>query len=440
MKRINIIMMRLGQCFLIFFIYYVTAHCSFSITPGSICDRIENAPITELTSSSDPNEEKVYEDPGTIVVYHGFGCAQSDKPGTEDFIKVAQSKEVARYAQAAVFLNGWNSKYLNGDKNVAGLATMIRNIRLEGGTLKWEAAGILSDDSFENPYGWCYFYTVIAWNPARIDLLVDQKDGGCDTHDPAEANFFFAKNEGTTTALSTYPTIIQNIGLIGKKTVAIAPRGFGFTWGHDDTPGDHNLLQIGYHMEHAEIFNEKGKRYQKGLRGTTTSGADFSFVDKGYVSWEAHAIFKDDDGRRNYQFGEMVSALAGDDLGVIQPPFSILPIEDEGGILSTCVSGPGPLKTEELEIDNIPYEYAVPMLTGWELGYHCGDNNVEEIGMWIDKWSYQKDPGAAAGKLRYTLSSILRDKNGKPYFDSRHKVTVLGLKPVVAGVKPIQSD
>jgi hypothetical protein len=436
MKRIKIITMHSVQCFFVLFIYYVTAFCGFSASIGSICDRIEDAPITELTSSSDPNEEKMFEDPGVIVVYHGFGCAKSDKPGREDFLKVAQSKEVARYAQAAVFLNGWHTKVLKSDQNVAGLATLIRNIRLEEGTLKWEAVGIFSDDGFEHAYDWCYHYTVIAWNPARIDLLADQKDGSCDSHDPAEVNFFFAKNKNTTTALTTFPTIIQNPAFIGKKTVAIAPRGFGFMWGHDDTPGDHNLLQIGYHMEHAESFNEKGKRYQKGFRGTTTSGADVSFVDKGYVSWEAHAIFKDDDGRRNYQFGEMVSALAGDDLGVIQPPFSILPFEDDFG----CGSLSGSLKTEEFEIDNIPYEVAVPMLTGWDVGYLCGDNNVTEIGIWIDKWSYQKVPAASTGKLRYTLSSFLRDEDASPGFYSRHKVTVLGLKPVVAGVKPIQSD
>lgn len=441
MNRTKIITMHSLQGLAILFIYYVTAYCAFSVEPppSSFCDRIEEAPFAELTSSSDPNGEKVFEDPGIIVVYHGFGCAKSDKPGREDFLKVAQSRDVVRYGQAAVFLNGWQTKVLKSDQNVAGLATLIRNIRLEEGTLKWEAAGVFADENFEHAYDWCYQYTVIAWNPARIDLLVDQKDGSCDSHDPAEVNFFFDVNKDTTTALTAFPTIIQNPAFIGKKTVAIAPRGFGFMWGNDNTPGDHNLLQIGYNMEHAEIFNEKGKSYHKGYKGTSTSGENFSFVDNGYVSWEAHAIFKDNDARRGYQFGEMASALAGNDLGVVQPPFSILPIEDEGGIFSGCATVAGSIRTEEFEIDNIPFEYAVPMLTGWELGYFCSDNNVTEIGVWIDKWHYEKSPGAATGKLFYTLSSVLLDKDGNPDFESRHKVTVIGLKPL-AGGRPAGSN
>jgi len=426
MRWIKTIMMHSVQCFLILFIFWVAVYCGFSAGVDT-CNLINNAPLAELTSSSDPNLEKVFEEQGTIAVYHGFGCAKSDKSGREDILKVEQSRDISRYTNATVFLNGWHLKYLDGDNKVAGLATLIRNIQLKDGTLKWEAAGILSDENFDNPYNWCYNFTVVAWNPARIDLLVDHKDGDCGSHDPAEVNFFFAENKKTTTALSTFPTIIQNLGFINKKAVAIVPRGFGFKWATDDN----KLLQIGYNLEHGEIFNEKSKRYQKGFFGTTTSGEDFSFVDKGYVSWETHTILKDEDGRRDYQFGEMISAAAGNDIGVIQPPFSILPInEDTGGLLSTCVSGPGPIKTEDFVIDNIPYEYAIPMLTGWEIEYDCGDEEVKEIGIWLDKWSYNKNPGASTGKLSYSLSSFLSDKDGRPYFISRHKVTVLGIRQV----------
>ena len=427
-------MMHSVQCFLFLFICYVTANCSFSITPANFCNLIDEAPVAELTSS---DRNMVFEDPGTIIAYHGFGCAESAKSGKEDIIKVEQSLDIPRYAKATVFLNGWKSSYLSdGDHKVAGLATLIRNIKIDGGTLKWQAGGVLSDDNFDDAYNWCYYYTVVAWNPSNINLTVDDKDGSCDSNHPSEVKFFFAGNKGTTTALSSFPTILQNPDFASSKTVAILPRGFGFKWDYDvGNYDDNKLLQIGYNLDHSEIFNEKGKHYLKGF-GTTTSGEDFSLVDSGYVSWETYAIFKDEDTRREYEFGEIVSGLGGDDLGVIQPPFSILPIAEYDAIFSTCVSGPGPLKTEEFEIDNIPYAYAVPMLTGWELGYDCDDNNVKEIGIWIDKWSYQKDPGASAGKLRYTLSSILRDKNGKPYFSSRHKVTVLGLKPVTPGTTP----
>jgi hypothetical protein len=159
-----------------------------------------------------------------------------------------------------------------------------------------------------------------------------------------------------------------------------------------------------------------------------------SRVDSGFVSWETSAIFKDNDARRTFAFGELVSGLGGIDVGVIQPPFSILPKEDDEDIFSNCVSGPGPAVTEEFEIDNIPYEYAIPMLTGWELAYDCDDANVLEAGVRIDKWDYDR----SIGKLRYTLSSVLRDDDSEPYFSHSHKVTVLGIKPVARGKTPSQ--
>jgi hypothetical protein len=68
------------------------------------------------------------------------------------------------------------------------------------------------------------------------------------------------------------------------------------------------------------------------------------------------------------------------------------------------------------------------MLTGWQLQYHCGDENVKEIGIWIDDWKYEKPPGATGGKLTYTLSSVLRDQDNRPASEHSHKVTVLGLR------------
>jgi hypothetical protein len=88
-------------------------------------------------------------------------------------------------------------------------------------------------------------------------------------------------------------------------------------------------------------------------------------------------------------------------------------------------------------IENIPYTYAIPMLTGWELSFDTcaeGDRHVKEIGMWIDAIHYEKSPGTP-GTLRYTLSSTL---NGGA--DVGHKVTVLGLKPVPLGEAPSRRE
>ncbi len=421
--------------------------CGFSSPPPDVCDLIENVPNSELIS---PSRNVVFEDPGTIIAYHGSSCAESNKSGTEDILRVEESLDIPPYAaDATVFLNGSHLKYLSSDHHVRGLATAIGKIRLEDKTLKWQAAGVLSDDNFDDGYNWCYNYTAVAWNPSNINLTVDHDDG-CESGDPRESNFFTAKNEvfigqneETTTALSSFPTFLHNPSFAPSKTVAILPRGFGVGWDNDGflNPGsdsiDHHLFQTGYNLDHSEIFVENGRRYKKGLGEDITPvptplppPPTSSQVDSGFVSWETSAIFKDNDSRRDYSFGELVSGLGGNDVGVIQPPFSILPKEDDD---FRCVSGPGPgVRTEEFEIDNIPYEYAIPMLTGWELAYDCDDEHVTEMGTRIDDWRYDK----STGKLHYTLSSSLRDRNRRPDFSSRHKVTVLGLKPVAGGGTP----
>ena len=70
------------------------------------------------------------------------------------------------------------------------------------------------------------------------------------------------------------------------------------------------------------------------------------------------------------------------------------------------------------------------MLTGWELGYSCNDEHVTEIGIWLHDIEYEKNSGLPAGTLRYKVSSILRDKDNSPGHHFRHKVAILGLKPI----------
>jgi len=399
---------------------------------SEICDLISDGPPTELTSE---DRNVVFEEPGTIIVFHGHGCAESDKSGTEDVLRIEQSRDIPPYAtNATIFLNGWNLQYLHKDHHVAGLGTLIRNIRLEGQTLKWEALGALSDDNFDDAYSWCYHFTVIAWNPSNINLTVDHKDG-CDARDPRETNFFDTDNKGATTALVSFPTFLQNPDFAASKIVAILPRGFAYRWSGCD---DHHLFQIGYNLDHSEIFIEQGKKYKKKFEDVTLSLPNSaSQVDSGFVSWETSTIFKDNKTRRDYTFGELVSGLGGSDVGIIQPPFSILPKEDEGPF-TTCVGENG-IKSSEFVIEKVPYEHAIPMLTGWELSYGCDDEHVKEIGVWVDEWSYIKDPGALTGTLRYKLSSVLRDKDDYPFHTASHKITVLGLQ-AVPGVIPSQKS
>ena len=396
----------------------------------NICEKFDELPLTTVDL---PTPTVGFETPGTIKVIHGSGTATLDHG---DFIKVEQSLEIPEYAnRATVFLNGWKSEYLgDDDQHIAGLGTLVGKIRLEGKKLTWNAVGILRDDGGDEGYKWTYHYTIIAWNDAAINLLVnhDDADNFCKAGTGSSDNFYFAGNwygnTQTTTALSSFSSFLQNPDFPPSGSIAILPRGFGFALCSDD-----EVLQVAYNLDHSETFVEYGKKYQKANQEVPAplSGPS-NLANSGFVSWNTYSIFKDNAGRRDYNFGEIVSALGGNDVGVLQPPFSILPSED----INNCVPAQEQYaKTEEIVIENVPFEYAIPMLTGWELRYPCDDEHVKEIGVWIDKWRYDKDPANPHGRLSYTISSTLRDKEGGPGHIRRHKVTILGLRPVTGRTK-----
>jgi hypothetical protein len=152
-----------------------------------------------------------------------------------------------------------------------------------------------------------------------------------------------------------------------------------------------------------------------------------------FVSWKTSVIFKENSRRHNYAFAEFVSAMGGPDVEILQPEFAILPRED----VDANIVGGGAhaaLKTADVVVSNLRYAYAVPMLTGWDIGYTPpgeGHQHVKDFGVFIDRIQYD----AATGTLRYTVSSIVRDKDSFPDNYFRHKVTILGLKPI--SVPPI---
>lgn len=382
-----------------------------------VCKFLEDLPLTPLTSESN---QVVFEGPGTIVAMHGSGGAKLASGKSPQAIKVEQSVPIPSYATSAtVLLNGWHLSYLGEDQNVLQLGTLITNIRFDPRqqTLTWDAAALLRDDDAEEGYDWNYRFTVIAWNDTQIKAVVDHGGNLCSD------NFFFNRDPGATTALSAFSSFVNNQAFTSSGTVAGVPRGFGFLWF-----GDHHLLQLAYNLDHTEIVVETKKEYQKGeaaIPAPLPTAA--SRADSGFVSWSPYAIFKDDDMRRDYFFGEVVSAFGGADVGVLQPPFSILPVE--GNKCWAALGGPG-VKTEDFDIENIPFEFAVPMLTGWEVRYTCDDQQVKEIGVWIDEWSYKKDPGGQTGTLHYKLSSVLHDDDTVPDYAFSHKVSVLGLRPL----------
>jgi hypothetical protein len=171
---------------------------------------------------------------------------------------------------------------------------------------------------------------------------------------------------------------------------------------------DHHILQLAYNMDHNEAFLEGGKDYNSSVPVPDLPFANRR-IDASHATWESYGILKDNDLRRDVGHTHYAAVLGGDDIAVVRPPFSILPAEDNGPFTG-CLTTPGNVKTEEYVIEDLPFNYALPMLTGWDLRFDCDDEHVTEVGVWLEDFSYEKAPDAPTGTLRYTLGSVLRDK------------------------------
>jgi hypothetical protein len=417
---------------------------ALSSAASGYCDAPSFSEVTDalfgdvpLSQLIDAEQNVLFEDAGTIIVFHGGGCAKSERAGKQQTLKVEQSIDVPSYAKnATVFLNGWRLQYLQGDHHVGFIVTAIRNVRLEGQTLKWEAIGKLADRNFDDAYLWCYRFTAFGWDPSRINVSVDDRDDPAETDNITFQNFFAGQNLTDSappdSAGVAFPRFVASAVSSGSKPVAVLPRGFMFGWNDD-----HHLLQMAYNLDHSEPFIDASRKYFNRGKDQLPQ-LNTSQVVSSFSSWETTVIFKDDDGRRDYAFGEVVSILGGDDMGLIQPPFSsevVRPISGAG-------VSEGGVKTESFVIENIPFQYAIPVLTGWELRYEPPeDQHVKEMGVSIEiplenGAYYEVDPQTQRGRLRYKLSSVLQDRDSRPAFFSRHRVTVVGLRPIGGG-RPI---
>ena len=393
----------------------------------------EDVPFLARVTASIASSARVaaLEDPNVVFIEQEKACARSEGSGTKTFLVVDGQKTLPAYATAAtVFLNGWELRYLSKDHKVAQISTRISNIRKEGNTLKWMASGVIRDKNFDDAYEWCYHYAVVAWNQAVIDAIA-QDDV------PTLSLAYSAQKANEETALVTAAGFKGDLGFIGKAFVTALPEGFWFDWGGDSfqqafphlgdpSQEDHNLLQVGYSMGPSTALIEFEKTYDTPFAQPALP-SNASRIDDGFVSWESHAVFKDNAAKRKFMFMEKFSALAGNNIGVIHRPFTVRPVEDVGAFTG-CITSKGRITTTDHTIENIPFQYAWPVLTGWDLSFVCDDEHVTELGVWVHDISY------AGGVLRYKVSSILRDKDSEPEFGTRYGISVLGLNRI--GVAP----
>lgn len=401
--------------------------------PCDDLDQIEPAPAVTAPPSL------VFEESGSIKVMEGV--TRVTVAGGRR-LRVEQSLELPSYAnQATVFLNGWQARYEDSDHHLFDVAVIFNRIRVTPGqALQWSTTGELADKHREAAFTLTYRFGIIAWNDAAVRAMVDHNDAEhfCRTGEPhGSDNFFKGENNGApdaaTTALASFSSFLRNPGFATGRQVAVLPRGFVFAGPGEGGGDDHHLLQLAYNLESVAPFVRNQNYHKANTMLNPLASAAADVVNGEFVSWKTSVIMKDNSPRVDYSFAEFVSAIGGPDVEIVQPEFAILPRED---VDANIVGGglPAALLTANVVVAGLPYAYAIPILTGWDMGYAPpgeGDQHIKEVGVFIDQIKYERPPGSATGTLSYTVSSIVKDKDSFPGNYFKHRVTILGLKPIV---------
>jgi hypothetical protein len=368
-------------------------------TPEGINKVLNAAPVRPLEEAG---RWTVYEVPGKLSVQHGFGCAKADHAATEEYIgfRIRDSAAVPlTFADAGtILLNGWDVEYTNGDHHVTGLGTAIFNITEthteDAFALHWEAGGVLSDKDGEDDYKWCYRYTLVFWNQGAFDAVV-----------PAQTDVATTFVEDGT-ALLDLPGHFPTPPYGGPH--AVVPRGFGQTY----VDKDHEVLQVGFDL-----------------------GPDTPDIVGNEITWTSQTVLKDEDSEDGHEAAAFVTVLSGQSVELWQPPTvqHLIGAQwvEEPTELNLSPEGPSSFCNDteqflEHYMVKVEFDYAVPVLTGWDLSYECAEHHVERIGVYIVEFDYVKDPNAPTGTLHYTVFSTLRDDNNHGHA-ARYQVGILGL-------------
>ncbi len=359
-------------------------------------------PFEQLTFKAEG--KTVFEDHGKFIMLEGSKCMQRDN-GMEPAV-ITQWLEMPGYVDSGtVVLNGWDLRYLKQDREVNSLRAEITRSKLVKNTgstfLVFEAQGKLEDQNRNDAFEFCVFFTAFGYRSVEVDAVIDEDYAGM------EAAMLQDKKQGAVATL-------ENSGHKGTvrryDALAIIPRGFDFQFADSfecewrwspckwSDRVDYPLLQMAYNLSQTSATPNQS----------------------GSPNWATQTIFKDND-IRTHRIKTRAALIHGRSIKVRA---DFLALNPRSGKADTCrKSVDGVIRTQTIQIDELPFDYAIPMLTGWDLTHECEQQKLQRAGIWIHDIRF--DP--RSHRLEYKVSSILRDQDGAPSFNSAHRVTVLGL-------------
>lgn len=364
-------------------------------------------PFEQLSQSA--TEKIVYEDAGKFILIEGSKCIQRENG--MDTATILHWIEMPSYVDSgSIVLNGWDLRYLQSDREINSMRVDITHnklVRNAGSTLlMFEAQGKLEDQNRNDAYEFCVVYSGFGYRLSWFDATVESDYSGIDA-----AAVLQNINQGAVATLEN----TGNKGVLkGNAAIAIIPRGFDFQFENifecewrllpckwsDRT--DHRLLQVAYNL----------------------SQADISSNQHGSPHWVTQTIFKDNDGHA-HRIKTRAAMIYGNSVKVRPDFLALNPRSKDTGNCRKNTGGN--VRTQTFRINDLPYDYAVPMLTGWDLSYECEHHRVQRAGIWIHDIRF--DPNSSS--MEYKVSAILRNQDGIPNFNNSHRVTIFGLNRLI---------
>ncbi|MBM4244324.1 MAG: hypothetical protein FJ148_10980 [Deltaproteobacteria bacterium] len=387
--------------------------CSFTAgqfqSPQDVYDILDESQYVEPYAG---DRWTVVDDP-KLRVEHGWACAAASSAASSEYIglRVGGFTRLPSGFDGTVFLNGWHLEYQRTDHHVVGFGTSIFNIVQLNDVLVWNAGGVLSDKNGDDAYRWCYEYTTLAWaRPEPSPIVLKPRVDIQAIHSDPQANLMYVDS----VARDGVDKIPGSFRTTGKPPRGVLLAGFGSSY----TDDDHHVLQIGFDLGKAKVRRKR-------------------------IKWKSDVVFRDNNGDDGTRSASIVSVLTGDSVNVFHPagarveggdaPVGYVSNDLElaarsggSGIVGACLGSPAE-RTVEMAIVTPPFTWAIPMLTGWDLGSPCRDNHLTHVGAWIEDFRYVRVPGESNGTLYYTIKTNFGDKDDIPGMLDRVQVDVLGI-------------
>jgi hypothetical protein len=328
----------------------------------------------------------VISDPGRLVAVEGSDCFFPFAGGGVPVTKSGAWVAPTWVNDATIIFNGFNAGITSTDHHLRLLEAKIGQVAFGADrVLRWTFSGAFQDD---NPYGSevCYHFTVLGWDRADVAARSHVDNAGVDT----DYDGFSSASIGY--GVQTRTVQPPDCPFASDETVAVLPRGSS----HGYTGGDHHVLQVGSFVSQ-----------------DTNPGA--------CTIWTTKAVLKDNNADDQTRTQVVATLLGGRGVRVQGgSDFTLTNRSGSGG----CVTAPGGETSEHVRVTGLTFDYAVPLLTGWELYYPCDDEHVASVGASVRNLRYDR----VTGTLEYDYVSLLADQNAQPSHRSRRRVPILGLE------------